>query len=340
MKKGLLKYIGVAVLAVVLVTATALIVPNLKIKPETPTEPNVSSNSEAISDTEKQSETGSETEADPDTESGSTFESETSAEKTSESENKSETEAQPSTATPTSAVVPSSTPGTCAPVPDLTWDASQFESYPHVAEGPVKNMIRLGLTYVSRSFGYSLNDRMGANGHFDCSGLIAVLLRDGLGERSIGQDATWGAWDTAGWRSWAASKPVGSTVQIGAALYRVTMRDSYDFASAWAVPGSIVIQYPPENDPSTKMGHASIALGNIPYETPLDVVGYIKTEYGVDVSGVAGGPNVIPMVYAESNHTTWKINANGVAMATCIDNNYASKPYWIEKISIVLVPVS
>ena len=41
-----------------------------------------------------------------------------------------------------------------------------------------------------------------------------------------------------------------------------------------------------------------------------------------------------------SGHVTWKINANGVALATCVDNNYCNDPSWIERISAVFVPVT
>ncbi len=120
------------------------------------------------------------------------------------------------------------------------------------------------------------------------------------------------------------------------------MRDSDDVERAWAIPGSIVIQYPP-SDHSSTMGHASIALGEVPFTTADDVVAYILDEYGIDLPGMAGGPNSIPMVYMahgpETGHTTWRINANGVAKAVCVDNHYSSDPAKFEKIALVLVPV-
>ena len=214
---------------------------------------------------------------------------------------------------------------------------------PHVSEGPVKNMLRQGLIWVSRSMGYSMEDRTGAGGHFDCSGLVAVLLRDGLGETSIGWFGN-DPWDTAYWRYFASQYAEGNRVQIGNAVFEVHFRESYDFSHAWEVPGSIVVQYPPENDPSVKSGHISLALGTIPYETTEDVIRYLREEYGIELTGITGNNGNIPMVYdpngVGSGHVTWKINANGVALATCVDNNYSNDPSWIERISAVFVPVT
>jgi len=206
----------------------------------------------------------------------------------------------------------------------------------------VKDMISLGLSYVEAGYGYSLNSREGQNHSFDCSGFVAVLLRDGLSENQIGWFLD-GAWDTAYWRYYATTLSLGQQVQLGDVTYVVTMKDSYDFDKAWEIPGSIVIQYPPENDESIKMGHASIALGRIPYQTADDVIQYLTDQYGIRLDGLSQSPNGVPQVFdqygADAGHNTWKINANGVEKAVIVDNNYSSNPDWIEKISLVLSPM-
>ena len=216
-----------------------------------------------------------------------------------------------------------------------------------VSEAPepvasVKQMIRIGLTYVSRSLGYSLTDRTGANGHFDCSGLVAVLLREGLGEQSIGWFSD-GAWDTAYWRYFCSLYQNGDRIRLGSALYEVRMKECYDYEKAWEIPGSIVVQYPPENDGSVKSGHISVALGAIPYESVEGVRNALFTRYGVDLGGFCGNDGQVPMIYDQygpgSGHITWRLNANGFAKAVCVDNNYSSDPSWVERIAAVFVPV-
>ena len=230
-----------------------------------------------------------------------------------------------------------------APAETTTEPAEPAAAGPQVPEGPVKNMLRQGLSWVSRSMGYSMEDRTGANGHFDCSGLVSVLLRDALGENTIGWFGS-DPWDTAYWRYFCSQYAGGNRVQIGNTVFEVRFRESYDYSHAWEIPGSIVVQYPPENDPSSKSGHISLALGTIPYESTQDVIRYLQEEYGVELSGMTGNEGNIPMVYdpngVGSGHVTWKINANGVAKATCVDNNYCNDPAWIERISAVFVPVN
>ena len=332
MKRELLqkiKYPAVLVIAAAIIAGAVFLIPGRNRKQEN------------IAETVSSEMTASET---PEMTSEETEETETTAESTEttaeESTDATETEVSETETPETSETAVEETEGP-EPVTEAPATTAAEPEQPH-ASGSVKEMIRLGLSYVSASYGYSLYDRIGASGNFDCSGLIAVLLRDGLGEPSIGWFGT-DAWDTAYWRYFASLYAVGNRVQIGNTVFEVTMRDSYEFDKAWAVPGSIVIQYPPENDPETKMGHASIALGTIPYESTQDVIDYLKAEYGVDLSGMAGGPNGIPKVYdqygPDSGHVTWKINANGIAACVCVDNNYASRPEWIEEISIVLTPV-
>ena len=324
----------------------------------------------AVSTTPVTSEEGSMTNDDSTSPSEKTSEPESTADttKTTEAESTAapstttepETTAAPSTTTePESTAAPSTTtepestaaPETQAPetTPEAATTAAPEPSTaapvngPHVEEGPIKDMLRQGLSWVSRSMGYSMEDRAGAGGHFDCSGLVAVLLRDGLGEATIGWFGN-DPWDTAYWRYFASQYAEGNRLQIGNAVFEVHFRESYDFSHAWEVPGSIVVQYPPENDPSVKSGHISLALGTIPYETTDDVVRYLQEEYGIELTGITGNNGNIPMVYdpngVGSGHVTWKINANGVALATCVDNNYCNDPSWIERISAVFVPVT
>ena len=268
-------------------------------------------------------------------------EKETSQETSEETSKKTSAETSSETSEETSVEASEASPT------ESTWESTAAKeteklSGPAVPEGPVKEMLKLALTKVSCSMGYSLIDRTGANGSFDCSGFTAVMLRDGLSEQEIGWFGS-DAWDTAYWRYYGSCFQIGDRVMFGNALYEVTLQDSYDYEKAWSVPGAIVIQYPPENDPSVTMGHASIALGEISYETTEDVICYIEEEYGVSLRGTAGGPNALPMVYdgsgAGTGHNVWKINANGVAEAVIVDNNFANDPSWIEKIAVVFSPV-
>ncbi len=327
-RKGLAAYLSAAAFAAAVLAAVLLWVPEKAgKKAETGTNSETTSSSENISEGPASEASTSKAS----TSEGPSSEKSTSEEPSSEissSETETSSETDPSSETPSSEPVSSFDPY----APEL----------PHVAEGPVKDMLRMALTYVSRSMGYSMEDRLGEGGHFDCSGFLSLLLRDALGEYEIGWFGS-ELWDTAYWRYYCSTFKEGGRVRIGSALYEVRMKESYDFEHAWEVPGAIVIQYPPENDPSVGYGHASIALGRIPYETTADVIAFLKAEYGVDLSGMAGGPNRIPMVYDPygpgAGHTTWKVNANGVAKATCVDNNYANDPAWIERISAVFVPV-
>ncbi len=210
---------------------------------------------------------------------------------------------------------------------------------PTVAEGPVKDMIRKGLTYVQSGCGYSLQDRQGVNGSFDCSGLVAVLLRDSFGCTNYGWDGN-NPWDTAWWRSLGSYLNIGDKVQFGSQPYVVTMKDTEDYQAAWSVPGSIVVQYSPTNHPEKTMGHISVALGNIDYTDIQQVVTYLNEEYGVllDSTTVTGLPMVYDPYGPAAGHTVFKINANGVANCVIVDNNYASDPEWIEPVSLVFTP--
>ncbi|GEM_PF-3946804 len=77
---------------------------------------------------------------------------------------------------------------------------------------PARDLMMMALEIVSQSCGYSLKERTGTD-NYDCSGFVAVLLRDALGEKSIGWEKpkTAGAdptepWDTARWRAWPKDK--------------------------------------------------------------------------------------------------------------------------------------
>lgn len=212
---------------------------------------------------------------------------------------------------------------------------------PAVAEGPVKDMIRKGLSYVQAGCGYSLQDRQGINGSFDCSGLVAVLLRDSFGCTNYGWDGN-NPWDTAWWRSLGSYLNIGDKVQFGTQTYVVTMKDTEDYQAAWSVPGSIVVQYSPRNHPEKTMGHISVALGVIEYTDVQQVVTYLNEEYGLLLDGmtVTGLPMVYDQYGSSAGHTVFKINANGVANCVIVDNNYASDPEWIEPVSLVFAPVN